>query len=390
MRDKVGSLVVDVDGTLCPIKRPEERYEDLAPYGAIVEMLRKRQREGFQIVLHTSRNVRTHKGQIGLLNRHTLPALMAWVERWNIPCDAVIVGKPWPGKEGYYIDDRAVRPSEFLTHSHEELKTMLIRDREQFEKICCGQDGRTNIVITMAGRGSRFRDAGYSLPKYEVEVGGRTLFEWSLLSLNQFFQRKHRLIFVLLAELKAEEFVRNACAAIGLKPSAIVQLPTVTDGQATSALAANDDWCTDDPLLIYNIDTFVEPQSLSPADIPQEAHGWVPCFQAQGDHWSFIRLADDSEWAVEVAEKRRISPNATVGLYWFSSAGLYQELYRKHFKSGEGEEAGERYIAPIYNSLIAQGGRLGISLVDQYLVHPLGTPHEVNAFRPPQDLLIQK
>lgn len=386
MADNLGDLIVDVDGTLCPVKRPGERYEDLVPYHSMIEALRMRQAEGFRIVLHTARNVRTHNGELGLINRHTLPALMDWVERWDIPCDAVIVGKPWPGQEGYYVDDRAVRPSEFLSKSHAEITELLSKEKKQHERANIGmKTEEVNIVITMAGRGSRFRAAGYTKPKYEIEVGGRTLFDWSMLSLKQFLNRPHKLIFVILGELDAEAFVRKACSENGLDLGDIIQLAEVTDGQATSALAAKEIWNASAPLLIYNIDTFVEPQALRPFDIQEGADAWAPCFLADGDHWSFIRIGEDGCWAVEVAEKRRISENATIGLYWFSSASLYESLYNEHFMAG-GEEAGERYIAPLYNTLINRGGRLGIATVPLGQVHPLGTPDEVKAFRPPRDL----
>lgn len=380
------NLIVDVDGTLCPTKSATDRYSDLVPYPEMVDMLRIRQREGFRIILHTARNMRTHKSDLSLINRHTLPTLMDWVERWNIPCDGVIVGKPWPGHDGYYIDDRAVRPSEFLSMDHDALSLKLAQEQETYAAMRAGTDSApTTILITMAGLGSRFRKAGYELPKYEIEVGGRTLFDWSMLSLRQFFARPYRLIFVMLEEMQAETFVRQACNRSGLAIHGLVNLPALTDGQATSALAARDMWRAEDPLLIYNIDTFVEPQALSPVDIPEGADAWAPCFEAEGDHWSFIRLGEGSDWAVEAAEKRRISSNATLGLYWFSSAGLYERLYREHFSSGKGEEAGERYIAPMFSTLIEQQGRLGVSMAPNRTVHPLGTPAEVESFNPPRD-----
>ncbi|WP_440959031.1 hypothetical protein ACFELO_02685 [Oceanicaulis sp. LC35] len=387
MTDPVRNLIVDVDGTLCPTKSATDRYSDLVPYPEMVEMLRKRQGEGFRIILHTARNMRTHKSDLSLINRHTLPTLMDWVERWDIPCDGVIVGKPWPGHDGYYIDDRAVRPSEFLSMDHDALSAKLADEREAFAALRAGHGAApTNIVITMAGLGSRFRKAGYTLPKYEIEVGGRTLFDWSMLSLRQFFARPYRLIFVMLDEMQAEPFVRKACSQSGLDIHGLVNLPELTDGQASSALAARDLWSPEAPLLIYNIDTFVEPQALSPEDIPEGADAWAPCFKAGGDHWSFIRMDERGDWAVEAAEKRRISSNATIGLYWFSSAGLYEKLYQDHFASGQGEEAGERYVAPMYSTLIAQNGKLGVSMAPTRTVHPLGTPAEVERFNPPRDL----
>lgn len=115
------SFVCDIDGTLCPIKRKEEKYEDLIPYLDMVEKLRYYQKNGAKIVLFTSRNMNSYGGNIGLINKNTARILLAWLEKWNIPYDEIIYGKPWPGKKGFYVDDRTVRPDEFLSCSTEEL-----------------------------------------------------------------------------------------------------------------------------------------------------------------------------------------------------------------------------------------------------------------------------
>ena len=115
------SFVCDIDGTLCPIKRKDERYEDLVPYLDMVGKLRYYQDNGAKIILFTSRNMNSYGGNIGLINKNTAKILLAWLDKWDIPYDEIIYGKPWPGKKGFYVDDRTVRPDEFLTHSAEEL-----------------------------------------------------------------------------------------------------------------------------------------------------------------------------------------------------------------------------------------------------------------------------
>lgn len=115
------SFVIDIDGTLCPIKTKEQRYEDLIPYPEMVEKLRECKREGAKIVLFTSRNMNSYGGNIGLINKHTAKILLEWLDKWDIPYDEIVYGKPWPGKHGFYVDDRAVRPDEFLRHTPDEL-----------------------------------------------------------------------------------------------------------------------------------------------------------------------------------------------------------------------------------------------------------------------------
>lgn len=125
------TFIVDIDGTLCPIKKKEEMYEELVPYRQMVEKLRYYKENGAKIVLFTSRNMKSYQGNIGLINAHTAKILLDWLEHWEIPYDEIIYGKPWPGSNGFYVDDRAVRPDEFIQYSPEELKGICDRSKLQ-------------------------------------------------------------------------------------------------------------------------------------------------------------------------------------------------------------------------------------------------------------------
>lgn len=127
--DGDGTLVVDIDGTLCPIKGKEESYADLIPYSDMVEKLRAYQAKGFNILLFTARNMNTHKGSLGRINKFTAPVLIEWLAKWDIPYDELMFGKPWPQKKGFYIDDRTIRPREFLELNVDEIEALLERDR---------------------------------------------------------------------------------------------------------------------------------------------------------------------------------------------------------------------------------------------------------------------
>lgn len=116
------TFILDIDGTICPIKQKNETYEELVPYPEMLEKIRYYKEHGAKIVLFTSRNMNSYQGNIGLINAHTAKVLLNWLDKWEIPYDEIIYGKPWPGHEGFYVDDRAVRPNEFLQYSPEELK----------------------------------------------------------------------------------------------------------------------------------------------------------------------------------------------------------------------------------------------------------------------------
>ncbi len=123
------SFVFDIDGTLCPIKGKDEKYEDMIPYADMVKKIREYKAGGAKIILFTSRNMNSYGGNIGLINANTAKVILKWLEKWDIPYDEIIYGKPWPGHKGFYVDDRTVRPDEFLNKSVEELEEICKKSR---------------------------------------------------------------------------------------------------------------------------------------------------------------------------------------------------------------------------------------------------------------------
>ena len=235
------------------------------------------------------------------------------------------------------------------------------------------------IVITMGGLGSRFRRAGYSQPKYMIEAQGKTLFEWSMLSLEGFKEAAAQYIFLAMKDDShdVENFIRSKCFELGLTDYRIVLLDYLTDGQATTALLAGKYWQQEHGLLIYNIDTYVEPGAMYAGEL--RGDGFIPCFMAEGDHWSFVRL-DEAGRVAEIKEKVRISDHCTLGAYYFRSCGLYEELYREFYEQQGNSVKGERYVAPLYDYLLKKGGQIYISDVPAWQVHVLGTPEELAVF----------
>jgi len=237
----------------------------------------------------------------------------------------------------------------------------------------------TAAIITMAGFGRRFLDAGYAIPKYRIEAHGRSLFSWSMLSLSRFIDAGADFVFIARQDDDAEAFIRQEAAGLKIGSASVVQLSSPTDGQATTAMAAKPALRNlSGPIFIYNIDTFVHPSALSPNDV--RGDGWIPCFEAAGDAWSFA-TADAAGRIGEVREKVRISPHATIGLYWFSSFDLFEEAYHRRYSSTCELEMGERYVAPMYNILIKQNRAVYIQYVPRPAVVPLGIPADVERFK---------
>ena len=98
------SFVFDIDGTLCPVKKKEERYEDLVPFSDMLDKLR-------------------------YYKEYTAAVLTEWLKKWDIPYDEIVYGKVWPGHKGFYVDDRTIRPDEFLKYSLDELEDICKKSR---------------------------------------------------------------------------------------------------------------------------------------------------------------------------------------------------------------------------------------------------------------------
>lgn len=236
-----------------------------------------------------------------------------------------------------------------------------------------------NIIITMAGLGSRFRKAGYTVPKYMVEVKGKTLFEWSMLSLKELNEQENvKYIFIVRKEDNSSEFIKKEMEKFDVKDVHVIEIDELTDGQATTAMLAKPYWNEQEEMVVYNIDTYVEPYVIKYADF--KGDGFIPCFDAPGDHWSFVKT-DDNNKAIEVREKTRISNHCTIGLYYFKNCKLYEELYQEYYKDDTHLEKNEKYIAPLYNYMIEKEMEVYISDLAKDKVHVLGTPEEVEEFK---------
>jgi capsule biosynthesis phosphatase len=122
-------IVVDIDNTLTLPKGESENYSNIKASIQFKTKLDEFKSMGYWIILYTSRNMRTYNGNIGLIMKNTAPVLIDWLAANEIPYDEIHFGKPWCGDNGFYIDDRAIRPREFLNHSHEEILKILERDK---------------------------------------------------------------------------------------------------------------------------------------------------------------------------------------------------------------------------------------------------------------------
>lgn len=234
------------------------------------------------------------------------------------------------------------------------------------------------FIIPMAGRGSRFSKEGYTLPKYMIEVKGKTLFEYSLDSLP--LEIADKIVFICLKEhetYNVSEFIKDKTSHDNIE---IVHLDDITRGQAETALYAQEFVSSDEDILIYNIDTAFSSSSLKKnlQDTLLKKDGVIGTFidRTPDDKWSFAKV-DDNDNVICTAEKDKISHYALTGLYHFSKASDFFDIAKEWIKEDKTIK-NEFYIAPMYNDLISEGKNYVLDIVDEFI--PLGTPHEVKEF----------
>ncbi|WP_277625679.1 capsular biosynthesis protein [Burkholderia stabilis] len=116
-------IIMDLDDTICSTR--DGNYLESTPRQEVILRLHEYRAQGFQIVISTSRNMRTYEGNIGKITANTLPVIIKWLDRHSVPYDEIYVGKPWCGTEGFYVDDKAIRPDEFIEKSYDEIKTIV-------------------------------------------------------------------------------------------------------------------------------------------------------------------------------------------------------------------------------------------------------------------------
>lgn len=237
-------------------------------------------------------------------------------------------------------------------------------------------DAPLTIVVPMAGRGSRFADAGFTDPKPLIPVNGKPMIKLVIENLRP--SRPHRFVFIC-----QREHVR----AYGLERRlgewapgcAIVQLDGVTEGAACSVLTAAEH-IGEGPLMIANSDQYLDVSIDAYLDRMAGLDGLIMTMTASDPKWSFAAVSPEG-LVTRVAEKEPISPEATVGVYNFARGADFVRGAREMIAQ-DLRVNGEFYVAPVYNMLIAQGARIGIHNIGAEAdgMYGLGVPSDLALF----------
>jgi HAD superfamily hydrolase (TIGR01509 family) len=235
------------------------------------------------------------------------------------------------------------------------------------------QGGKLNVLIPMAGAGSRFQQAGYTFPKPLIDVKGKPMIQVVVDNLNM----DANYIFVVQKEHRAKYNLDTLLNLI--TPNCkIVEVDGLTEGAACTTLLAKEHIDNDAPLVMANSDQFLEWDSneFMYKMIEQKVDGGIVSFQATHPKWSFAKV-DEYGYVTEVAEKNPISDIATVGVYYWAKGSDYvkyaEQMINKNIRTNN-----EFYTCPVFNEAIADCKQIKTFHIDN--MWGIGTPEDLNYF----------
>jgi len=235
------------------------------------------------------------------------------------------------------------------------------------------QGGKMNVLIPMAGAGSRFQQAGYTFPKPLIEVEGKPMIQLVIENLN--IEGRH--IFVVQKE-HYEKFNLKYMLNLIAPNCEIVQVDGITEGACCTTLLAKEFINNDEPLLIANSDQFIEWDSneFMYSMIGDTVDGGILTFKNTHSKWSYAKLGEDG-FVCEVAEKKPISRNATCGVYFYNKGSDYVK-YAEQMIEANDRVNNEFYVAPVFEYFIKDNKK--IKLYEIKKMWGLGTPEDLETY----------
>lgn len=231
-----------------------------------------------------------------------------------------------------------------------------------------------NIVVPMAGRGSRFAQAGYEMPKPLIDIYGRPMIEYVTKNISP--DCEHRFIYICQQEHVEKYGLANRLEAIA--PGCVVlTIDHVTEGAACTVLLAEKYIDNNDALMIANSDQYVDTDINDYLRMMKEYDGLIMTMPADDPKWSFIKFDGDG-FVTMVREKEVISNEATVGIYNYKHGSDFvkyaHQMIEKNIRVNN-----EFYVAPVYNEMIEDGKKIVYCNIGAKM-HGLGVPEDLEEF----------
>ena len=235
---------------------------------------------------------------------------------------------------------------------------------------------KCNILIPMAGRGSRFEEQGYTDKKPFIDVNGKPMIHRVIENLGMEFDKEYMFILICLQEDFDKYDFTEFEKVIGHNSYDVVILDDVTEGAAQTVLTAKDLINDDTPLMTMNSDQLVDWDIERLFEMCEQFDGVIPCFYGEGNAWSYARTLDNG-YVQEVAENKQISKYATAGYYYWKKGSDFVKYAEQMIKDNS-RTNGEFYVAPVYNWAVRDGKRIGVFMVDK--CYSLGTPEDLQEY----------
>ena len=232
---------------------------------------------------------------------------------------------------------------------------------------------KTNILIPIAGRGQRFVDQGYVMPKQLIMVDDKQMIDWSLDSITK--KEECNLIFAIRRDHVSNFSLDKILKSRYGNDIKIIIIDKITRGSVETCLQAEEYIDNDDPLIVYTLDVFFEP-FFDPTNIDHNINGSILTFKSNNPAYSYAELDKDKK-VIRTAEKEVISENAAVGVYTFTKGSEFVK-YGKQMIDQNLTTNNEFYICPLYNLMIQDGCIVKTEDVEK--MHLMGTPEELNFF----------
>ena len=292
-----------------------------------------------------------------------------------LPDDTVILEDSHIGRQGALDSKCHLVPIENRSDLN-QAKVDRIKRILQSEKQKVAWESKTmNVLIPMAGRGSRFATQGYTFPKPLIDVKGKPMIQVVTENLNI----KANYTFIVQKEHYEKYSLQHLLNLIAPNCN-IVQVDGITEGAACTTLLAKEFIDNDEPLLMANSDQFVEWDSNETlyAFSNGDCDGGIITFPATHPKWSYAKLGDDG-YVSEVAEKKPISEHATVGIYWWAKGSDYVK-YAEQMIEKDIRVNNEYYVCPVFNEAIGDGKKVRIKEIEKEGMWGIGTPEDLNYF----------
>jgi len=293
----------------------------------------------------------------------------------SLPKNTIIVEDSHIGREGALNSGAHLYPVKdaYELNSNKFMEMIDDFERQNKTKNVPWRNKKMNVLIPMAGAGSRFAQAGYTFPKPLIEVNGKPMIQVVVENLNV----DAHFIFLVQKE-HYEKYNLKQLLNLIAPGCDIIQVNGLTEGAACTTLLAKELINNDEPLLMANSDQFVEWNSNEClyAFTADNIDGGIVTFKATHPKWSFAKLGEDG-FVSEVAEKNPISDNATVGIYFWKHGNDFvryaEQMIQKNIRTNN-----EFYVCPVFNEAIQDGKKIRVKEIEK--MWGLGTPEDLHYF----------